>query len=255
MVLLTDVGVRFGFFLILSLASADRDARGEARAAKRCYCDLQMSDGPFPHQQLDELYLISQNCSFELNKQQFNEPLEILAYVDQKLRNLVQRINEFEEEYDGELYSIISYRIIEIEIAELNELLNQLQEKCSRNNDERTDLDTQAQNITNKVDELEKYDRLKVTQEHKRNIILKRSLTSCQNALLVTPTPYVSPQPGAARPAEFLQQSLLLFVPWYLMVLPSLNSPTTFILGITTEQKLNWTSHINTEISNFCFCL
>ncbi|XP_020365402.2 olfactomedin-4-like [Rhincodon typus] len=197
MVLLINMGVKFGFFLTLSLASADRDARGEARVAKRCYCDLQMSDGPFPHMQLEQLYLISQNCSLKLNKQQFNEPLEITAYVEQKLNNLVQRINEFEKEYDGELYSIISYRIIEIEIAELNELLNQLQEKCWRNNDERTYLDTQAQNITNKVDELEKYDRLKVIQEHRKNTILKRSLTSCQNALLVTPTPYVTTQPGS----------------------------------------------------------
>ncbi|XP_078067227.1 olfactomedin-4-like [Mustelus asterias] len=187
----------FGLFLFLGFASADRDVLAEARVAKRCYCDLQVSDGPFPHKQFQQLYSVSESCSQRLNVQQFSEPIEIIANVEQKLNDLVQRIHEFKEEYDGELYSIISFRIIEIEIAELNDLLNQLQEKYSRNNDERTDLDMQAQNITNKVNELEKYDRLKVVQKHRRNAILKRSLTACQNALLVTPTPYVTPQPGS----------------------------------------------------------
>ncbi|XP_041046771.1 olfactomedin-4-like [Carcharodon carcharias] len=187
----------FGFFLFLSLAAADRNVPGEARAAKRCYCDLQLSDGPFPHQQLEQLYSISESCSHRLNVQQFSEPIEIIANIEQKLKELVKRINEFKEEYDGELYSIISFRIIEIEIAELNELLSQLQQKCSQNNDETTDLDIQVQNITSKVDEMEKYDRLKVVKVHRRNVILQRSLTSCQNALLATPTPYVSPQPGS----------------------------------------------------------
>ncbi|XP_067905799.1 olfactomedin-4-like [Heterodontus francisci] len=196
MALLTLMGI-LGLSLFQSLDPADADVLGEARVAKRCYCDLQVSDDPFPHRQLEQLYLTSENCSHRLNVQQFKEPVKIIANMEQQLKNLVQRINEFEEEYDGELYSIISFRIIEIEIAELNDVLSQLQEACSKNQDELTDLVMQVQNITSKVDELEQYDRLKVVQEHRRNVILKRSLTSCQNALLVTPTPYVTPQSGS----------------------------------------------------------
>ncbi|GCB60926.1 hypothetical protein scyTo_0012820 [Scyliorhinus torazame] len=187
----------FGFFLFLGLAFADRDVPAKARVAKRCYCDLQMSDGPFPRQQLEQLYSISKNCSQRLNALEFGKPTQIIADVEQRLKDLAKRIHEFKEEYDGELYSIISFRIIEIEIEELNYLLDQLQEMCSRNNDVSTDLDIQAQNITSKVDELEKYDRLKVVQQNRNNVILKRSLTSCQSALLVTPTPYITPQPGS----------------------------------------------------------
>lgn len=47
--------------------------------------------------------------------------------MEQRLQKLVQRIDTLEEEYDGDLYSIISFRIIEIEYAELMDLLNQLQ--------------------------------------------------------------------------------------------------------------------------------
>ncbi|XP_067853527.1 olfactomedin-4-like [Heptranchias perlo] len=187
----------FGFFLFWTLASADGDVLGEARVAKRCYCDLQMSDGPFPRLQFEQLYSVSENCSHRLKDQQFNEPIDIITNMEQRLKSLVQRVNEFEEEYDGELYSIISFRIIEIEIAELTDLLNQLQEKCSRNQNDITELVTQVQNITSQVDELEEYDRLKVVREHRKNIMLEKTLSSCQNALLVTPAPYVTPQIGS----------------------------------------------------------
>ncbi|XP_051884434.1 olfactomedin-4 isoform X2 [Pristis pectinata] len=156
-----------------------------------------MSDGAFPWPRFEQLYSLSGNCSQKLNVEQFKEPIDIIADVKQRLQELVQRINALEEEYDGDLYSIVSFRIIEIESAELTDLLNQLQEMKSKNQGIMDDLVVKVQNITNEVDELERYDRLKVVQEHRKSMILKRSLSSCQSALLVTPTPPVTAHPGS----------------------------------------------------------
>ncbi|XP_055504626.1 olfactomedin-4-like isoform X2 [Leucoraja erinacea] len=188
-----------GIFVILlrTAATVDGDVRGVSRVGKRCYCDLQMSDGVFPRQQFEELHSLSANCSQELNAKELKDPIDIFADMEQRLQKLVQRIDTLEEEYDGDLYSIISFRIIEIEYAELMDLLNQLQTINWRNQEKVDNLFVKVQNITDKVDELEEYDRLKVVKEHRKSMILKRSLSSCQSALLATPAPYITLLPGS----------------------------------------------------------
>ncbi|XP_072925821.1 olfactomedin-4-like isoform X1 [Hemitrygon akajei] len=192
----TLVGV-FGFILLSTPFPVDADFPTGARVAERCYCELEMADGPFPRRRFEQLFSLSDNCSQSLNVEQFNEPVDIIADIEQRLEKLVHWISVLEEEYDGDLYSIVSFRIIEIESAELTDLVNQLQELNSRNQGIVAKFVVKVQNITDEVDTLEKYDRLKVVKEHRRNKILKRSLSSCQSALLVTPTPYVTPQPGS----------------------------------------------------------
>ncbi|XP_078257812.1 olfactomedin-4-like isoform X2 [Rhinoraja longicauda] len=188
-----------GIFVLLrwTAATVDGDVQVGPRVGKRCYCDLQMSDGIFPRQQFEVLHSLSANCSQELNAKQFKESIDIIADMEQRLQKLVQRIDTLEEEYDGDLYSIISFRIIEIEYAELTDLLNQLQTINLRNEEKVDNLFEKVQNITNEVDELEEYDRLKVVKEHRKSMMLTRSLSSCQSALLATPTPYITLLPGS----------------------------------------------------------
>ncbi|XP_069757186.1 olfactomedin-4 [Narcine bancroftii] len=195
------------FFLLGISVRVDGNVPHRARVGERCYCDLQASHGTFPWRRFAQLHSLSGNCSRTLSAKQFKEPIDIIGVIEQGLQKLAERINELEEEYDGDLYSIVSFRIIEIESAELTDLIRQLQELNSKNQEYVADHVVKVQNITNKVNELEEYDRFKVIKEHRNSLILKRSLSSCQSALLATPTPYVSSKPGTCSFGKLIRVS------------------------------------------------
>ncbi|XP_007902849.2 olfactomedin-4 isoform X1 [Callorhinchus milii] len=188
---------KIGLCFLLQSAVNAVGSVGRSRVAQRCYCDLEVPDGLFPVQQLNELHRLCVNCTRTLAGQEFDKAVDIVVSLEQRLTDLQQRINEFEEEYEGGLYSIISFRIIEIEITELHDLFQELQEKYTSNQNDLSGQIVQIVNITDRVDELQKYDRQNVVQEQRENARLRRSLSSCNDELLRTVAPPTTPHPGS----------------------------------------------------------
>uniref|UniRef100_A0A8C2KKK6 Olfactomedin-like domain-containing protein n=1 Tax=Cyprinus carpio TaxID=7962 RepID=A0A8C2KKK6_CYPCA len=116
--------------------------------------------------------------------------------LQHRIRQLLDNVSMLEKEDNGNLYAAVSLRIIELELAEIQDLLDKLNR--TTNNYQQQSLQTAAEfhDMTETMAELEKFDSLQVIAKEHENKVIKRDLERCNEELNSTsPTPTLSPGP------------------------------------------------------------
>ncbi|XP_043937274.1 olfactomedin-4-like [Protopterus annectens] len=168
-------------------------AMDSSKRLKQCFCDMKSSDYTFPLEKFHDTVSAAKHCNGIMAKKQFQEADELQRSLEYRISQLKDQVDQFESEYDAGFYSIIFLRIIEIELAELNDMLRHLQNLDKSNKHLAVTLTSKVVNLTDEVQELESYDRLEVYKEYEKNKRLKRSLDECEVTLQATAAPTVPP--------------------------------------------------------------
>ncbi|TTS49338.1 Olfactomedin-4 [Bagarius yarrelli] len=137
-------------------------------SGKECVCELKSLQRPFPMEKLDSIHTEVNKCTKSITSTQMED--------------------------DGDLYGAVSLRIIELELAEIMELLGKL--KNTINTHKQLSQSTETQ-------ELEEFDLSQVVSKQRENQRMKRDLDKCQEELNSTS------EPPTARPRHCPQGQLV----------------------------------------------
>ncbi|XP_041077241.1 uncharacterized protein LOC121296103 isoform X3 [Polyodon spathula] len=162
---------------------------------KRCICELQNLGATFPWQEFQTARSFSSNCTQTLTKQEFIKVDSLLGSLYYRLQNLEKDVKNFEAEFDTGLYSVISLRIIEIELTEILNLLLKLNQTSHNKKAFQDNLAAQMQTMADKIKAIEQFDRMHVVKRQQESKRLKRSLNECEAELKATPAPVTTPVP------------------------------------------------------------
>ncbi|MGH0123695.1 UNVERIFIED_CONTAM: hypothetical protein FKN15_028926 [Acipenser sinensis] len=186
--------------LILGLSKGQMEEeeklKGVTPPPKNCLCELQNLGAAFPRQEFQIVHSFSSNCTQTLTKQEFIEVDSLLASLYYRLQNLEKDVKDFEADFDTGLYSVISLRIIEIELTEISSLLLKLNQTSHNKKALLDNLTAQMQTMADKLEEIEQFDRMHVVQRQQESKRIKRSLKECEAELEATPAPVTTPAPG-----------------------------------------------------------
>ncbi|KAF4094976.1 olfactomedin-4-like [Onychostoma macrolepis] len=161
---------------------------------KDCVCDLKNSDPAFPEQKLTKVETISAQCIGSITSERMTDLDRLLLGLQQRIKQLEDNVLMLEKEDDRNLYGAVSVRIIELEFAEIQDLLNKL--NMTTNDYHHLNVQTVAQleDMKDTMAELEKFDNMLVIKKDRENQRVKRDLEQCKNELKVTlPPPTVPP--------------------------------------------------------------
>ncbi|XP_016113789.1 olfactomedin-4-like [Sinocyclocheilus grahami] len=161
---------------------------------KECVCDLKNSDPAFPEQKLTKVETISAQCIGSITSERMTDLDRLVLGLQQRIKQLEENVLMLEKEDDRNLYGAVSLRIIELEFAEIQDLLN----KLNRTTDDYHHLNVQAaaqlEDMKDTMAELEKFDNMQVIKKDRENQRVKRDLEQCKNELKATlPPPIVPP--------------------------------------------------------------
>ncbi|XP_001335383.3 olfactomedin-4 [Danio rerio] len=161
---------------------------------KDCVCDLQYSDPDFPENKLDNVELTASQCTGNITSEKMTEIDRLVLGLQHRIWQLVDNVSMLEKEDNGNLYAAVSLRIIELELAEIQDLLDKLNK--TTNNYKQLGVETAAelQVMEETMEELEKFDHTQVMVKQRENQRIRRDLERCKNVLNSTsPPPTLSP--------------------------------------------------------------
>ncbi|XP_030630318.1 olfactomedin-4-like [Chanos chanos] len=160
-----------------------------------CVCDLKDSEPPFPMEKLQNVEKAATKCTESITSKQMLEVDALLLGLNRRLSQLEQQVGVLEREDDGDLYGAVSLRIIEIELAEILQLVKKLNNTTLHHQSLSSNTLKELQAMTAEMEELEKFDHTRVVSKQRENQRLKRELTECRDELQATPLP-PTPEPG-----------------------------------------------------------
>ncbi|XP_030643213.1 olfactomedin-4-like [Chanos chanos] len=163
-------------------------------SAKDCVCELKNTKR-FPMEQLEKVERIASRCTKDITSQQLSEVDAQLLGLNHRLRQLEKDVEVLEREDDGDLYGAVSLRIIEIELANILELMEKLNTTRLHHRSLSSNALRELQTMREEMKELEAYDYMQVVKKQRENQRLKRELTKCRDDLEATPPP-PTPEPG-----------------------------------------------------------
>ncbi|KAI5617235.1 olfactomedin-4-like [Silurus asotus] len=175
----------------------------ECVRGKDCVCELNNLQRPFPMEKLDSILSAADQCMKSITSTQFMEVDVLMLGVQRRLEQLEESVSVLEKEDDGGLYGAVSLRIIELELAEVLELMNKLNKTISSHKQLSQSTATKLQSMTEGVQEIESFDLSHVVSKQRENQRIKRDLAECQNELRATH------QPPTARPRRCPQGQLI----------------------------------------------
>ncbi|KAI5617239.1 olfactomedin-4-like, partial [Silurus asotus] len=170
---------------------------------KDCVCELNNLQRPFPMEKLDSILSAADQCMKSITSTQFMEVDVLMLGVQRRLEQLEESVSVLEKEDDGGLYGAVSLRIIELELAEVLELMSKLNKTISSHKQLSQSTATKLQSMTESVQEIESFDLSHVVSKQRENQRIKRDLAECQNELRATH------QPPTARPRRCPQGQLV----------------------------------------------
>ncbi|XP_073687703.1 olfactomedin-4-like [Garra rufa] len=170
-------------------SSSHKSVRG-----KNCVCELQNSDPAFPENKLNNVEFTAIQCARNVTSEKMTEIDRLALGLQHRIRQLLENVSMLEREDNGNLYAAVSLRIIELELAEIQELLD----KLNRTNNKNQQLSVQAaeefQDMIDTMRELEKFDHMQVMVKQRENELIKRDLERCKEELNSTsPAPTLFP--------------------------------------------------------------
>ncbi|KAG9352622.1 hypothetical protein JZ751_021036 [Albula glossodonta] len=122
--------------------------------------------------------------------------LPILAQLELDVLKLEEEDDSNGSAQQADLYMAVSLRIIEIELAEIQDLIIKLNTTNTNHQGLSKDFTTKLQNMKTEMEALEKFDRTGVVEKEKVNKQLQKELVQCQADLQVTPAPSIEHVPG-----------------------------------------------------------
>ncbi|XP_056307366.1 olfactomedin-4 [Danio aesculapii] len=172
-------------FLLIFIQSA----RG-----KDCVCELVNSDPDFPEFKLDNVELTASQCTENITSEKITEIDRLVLGLQHRIWQLVDMVSILEKEDNGNLYAAVSLRIIELELAEIQDLLDELNQTTSTYQQLSIQAAEELQNMQETMEELEMSDHTQAMVKQRQNELLKKELVRCQNVLNSTlPPPTLSP--------------------------------------------------------------
>ncbi|XP_059402344.1 olfactomedin-4-like [Carassius carassius] len=162
---------------------------------KDCVCDLKNSDPAFPEAKLKKVETTATQCVETITSEKITELDRLLLGLQQRIKQLEETVVLLEKEDDKNLYAAVSLRIIELEFAEIQDLLNKLNKTTGDYHQLGAQTAAQLDDMKNTMVELEKFDTMQVIKKDRENKRVKRDLEQCKNELKATPQPpTVSPK-------------------------------------------------------------
>ncbi|XP_026094600.1 olfactomedin-4-like [Carassius auratus] len=160
---------------------------------KDCVCDLKNSDPAFPEAKLTKVETTSAQCIETITSEKITELDRLLLGLQQRIKQLEETVVLLEKEDDKNLYAAVSFRIIELEFAEIQDLLNKLNKSTGDYHQLGAQTAVQLDDMKNTMVELEKFDSMQVIKKDRENKRVKRDLEQCKNELKATPQPPTVP--------------------------------------------------------------
>ncbi|KAI5105555.1 olfactomedin-4-like [Silurus meridionalis] len=161
-------------------------------SGKDCMCELNTLQRPFPMEKFNSIQTAAGQCTKSITSTQFDEVGVLMVGVQERLEHLEKSVSVLEKEDDGDLYSAVSVRIIELELAEILELMVKLNKTVRSHAQISQSTATKLQSMTEGMQELEAFDLSHVVSKQRENQRIKQELAECQHELQATlqpPTP------------------------------------------------------------------
>ncbi|KTF73221.1 hypothetical protein cypCar_00047184 [Cyprinus carpio] len=164
----------------------------QSATGKECVCDLKNLDPPFPKDELTKVETAVLKCIGSITSEKMTD-------LDRLVLGLQQRIKQLEddvvmlEKAKSNLYAAVSLRIIELEFAEIQDLLNKLNRTTSDYHHQGVQAAAQLDDMKGAMVELEKFDKMQVIKKYRENQ-MKKTLEQCKDELKASsPPPTASP--------------------------------------------------------------
>ncbi|KAF4094250.1 hypothetical protein AMELA_G00011090 [Ameiurus melas] len=158
-------------------------------SGKDCVCELKNLARPFPMEKLNSYSTTANQCTKSITSTQLMEVDVLMLGLQRRLEQLEESVSVLENEDDGDLYGAVSLRIIELELAEVLELMGKLNKTINSHKHLSESTATELQSMTKGLQELEDFDLSHVVNKERENQRVKRELAECQHELQVTPQP------------------------------------------------------------------
>ncbi|XDV53132.1 hypothetical protein PO909_021714 [Leuciscus waleckii] len=160
---------------------------------KECVCDLKNSDPVFPEKTLKNVETTSVQCIGTITSEKMTD-LDILVLgLQQRIKQLEENVIMLEKEDDRNLYGAVSLRIIELESAEIQDLLDKLNRTTQNYQHLGVQTAAQLEDMKDAMAELEKFDNMQVIKTNRENQRVKRNLEQCKEKLNATAAPPTVP--------------------------------------------------------------
>ncbi|XP_058623920.1 olfactomedin-4-like isoform X2 [Onychostoma macrolepis] len=166
----------------------------QSARTKDCVCELENSDPAFPENKLNNVEFTAIQCTRNVTSEKMTEVDRLVLGLQHRIRQLLENVSMLEKEDNGNLYAAVSLRIIELEFAEIEDLLDKLNRTTDSYQQQSLQTAAEFQDMTKTMAELEKFDHLQVMAKERENEIIKKDLEQCKEELNSTsPAPTLSP--------------------------------------------------------------
>ncbi|KAJ8247446.1 hypothetical protein GJAV_G00246480 [Gymnothorax javanicus] len=173
------------------------------KKGEKCTCEFNNSGLTFPMGRLQNVLSGANDCTKKITSKKMSEVDVLLDKLHHRLQQLEVDVTKLEDEEDndgsaqeGDFFMAVSLRIIEIELAEILDLISKLNTTTVDHQDLSANIDTKLKNMQTEMESLEKFDRTRIVEKQKENEQLTKALEQCQAALLATEAPPTMPVPG-----------------------------------------------------------
>ncbi|XP_062855763.1 olfactomedin-4-like [Trichomycterus rosablanca] len=173
---------------------------------KGCVCKLKNSEKPFPAQKLESIHTDASKCNRSISSGQMLEVDVLTLGVQRRLEQLAESVSALEIEDDGDLYGAVSLRVIELEVAEVLELMLKLNRSLGSHQQLSESTSIKLQSMMEDMQELESFDHLHVVRKQLENQRIRRELAECQHELQTTDQPPTA-QPGHCPQGQLVDVS------------------------------------------------
>ncbi|XP_039503920.1 olfactomedin-4-like [Pimephales promelas] len=153
---------------------------------KDCVCDLKNSDPAFPEKKLKNVETSALQCTRTITSEKMTDLDRLMLGLQQRVKQVEENVIVLEKEDDRNLYGAVSLRIIELEIAEIQDLLNKLNRTTQNYHHLSVQPAAQLEVMKDKMAELEKFDNMQVIKTNRENERVKRDLEQCKEELNAT---------------------------------------------------------------------
>ncbi|XP_048015141.1 olfactomedin-4-like [Megalobrama amblycephala] len=180
-------------FLILIPLTFPQAITQSARR-KDCVCDLKNSDAVFPMNKLKKVETDALQCTGTITSEKMTELDRLVLGLQQRIKQLEDNVVMLEKEDNKNIYGAVSLRIIELEIAEIQDLVDKLNRTTKNYQHLSVQTAAQLEDMKDTMVELEKFDNMLVIKKDRENQRIKRELEQCKEEIKATaPPPTVPP--------------------------------------------------------------
>ncbi|KAF4094973.1 olfactomedin-4-like isoform X1 [Onychostoma macrolepis] len=167
----------------------------QSAKGKDCVCELQNSDPAFPENKLNNIEFTATQCTENITSEKMTEIDRLVLGLQHRIRQLLENVSMLEREDNGNLYAAVSLRIIELEFAEIQDLLDKLNRTTDSYQQQSLQTAAELQDMEETMTELENFDHTQVMVKQRENQRIKRDLERCKEELNST-SPALTLSPG-----------------------------------------------------------